>query len=214
MNKRLLIAALICILPVLGCAQPQPQAPAQPSDQGKKADASGTKDPFPPQSVDTDDYKVSPPSFLRKGDNQGKGEVLEVGFDITNNTDNPHQLYLFVIATYEDTKWLYNSFKTKKTVPEKVAIEYFSASPDNRANFEYDINGVKELKKYPKDYKLGVDPATGKIYTLKDRIIVRTQHLTEYRKNFKMFNNVTVIVYDDEGTVKFRRTYALKGIRH
>ena len=213
MNKHLLIIAFACIFPVLGFAQTQAPSAAK-SEQVKKNETADSKDLFPPQSVKTDDYTVSQPSFLRKGDTQGKGEVLEVGFDITNNTDNPHQFYLFVVATYEDTKWQYNSFNTKKTVPQKVAIEYFSAVPDTRENFEYDINGAKALKKYPKDYKLGVDPATGKIYTLKDRIIVRTQHLTEYRKNFKMFNNVTVMVYDDEGKVKFRQTYALKGIRH
>ena len=86
-------------------------------------------------------------------------------------------------------------------------------APNDPANFEYDINGAKELKKYPKDYKLGVDPQTGKIYSLKDKIIVRTQHLNLYRKNFKFYNNVTIILYDDAGKMKFRQTYALKGKR-
>jgi len=213
MSKRLIIIALICVFPVLGSAQTQTPAPVK-TDQVKKNETAGSKDPFPPQSVKTDEFTVSQPSFLRKGDNQGKGEILEVGFEITNNTDNPHNLYLFVIATNEETKWQYNSFKNKKITPQKVAIEYFSVSPDVQSNFEYDSNGEKELKKFPKDFKLGVDPATGKMYTLKDRIIVRTQHLTVYRKNFKMFNNVTVMIYDDEGKVMFRRTYAMSGKRH
>jgi hypothetical protein len=211
MGRKLLIIAFICVLPALGFSQTKAQV-SIPAEKVKN-ETSGTKDQFPPQSVDTDDYTVSHPSFLKKGDNMGKGEVLEVGFDITNNTDNPHSLYLFVIATYEDTKWQYNSFANRKVIPQKVAIEYFSPSPDDVKNFEYDINGVKELKKYPKDYKLGVDPQTGKIFTLKDKLIVRTQHLNLYRKNFKFYNNVTIIVFDDEGKTKFRQTFALKGKR-
>ena len=199
------------MVPVLCVAQNQ----TQPSAEKPKAAAdSVSKEQFPPQSVVNDDYTVSHPSFLKKGDNAGKGEILEVGFDITNNTDNPHTLYLFVVATHEVTKWQYNSFNTRKVVPQKVVTDYFSVQPDDQKNFEYELNGVKELKKYPKDYKLGVDPATGKIYTLKDKLIVRTQHLSLYRKNFKMFNNVTVMIYDDEGKMKFRQTYALNGIRH
>ncbi|MGL4370572.1 MAG: hypothetical protein ACRCUT_13000, partial [Spirochaetota bacterium] len=64
------------------------------------------------------------------------------------------------------------------------------------------------------DYKLGVNPATGKMYTLLDKIIIRSEHLTVYRKNFKYFNNVTVVIFDDEGKTKYRQTYYLDGRRH
>ena len=192
------------------------QSSAPASDQTKKtaAEAKESKDQFPPQSVVNADFNVSQPTFLKKGSNDGKGEVLEVGFDITNNTDRPHDLYIFVLATHEDTTWQYNSFNTKKTIPLKVVIDYFSPFPDDQKNYEYDISGTKEIKKFPKDFKLGINPQTQKIYTLKDKIIVRSQHFCLYRKNFKYYNNVTVAVYDDEGKIKFRQTYALKGIRH
>jgi hypothetical protein len=208
MIKKVLIIAVISFLSGVGFAQ----SPAV--DQTKKTSTLESKDQFPPQSVTNDDFTVSQPTFLKKQNNEGKGEELEVGFDITNNTDNPHDLYIFVIATYEETDWQYNSFKTRKVIPRKVQIEYFSPYPDDQKNYEYDINGAKEIKKYPKDYKLGVNPNTGKIYTLKDKIIVRSNHLTLYRKNFKYYNNIAIIVYDDEGKVKFRREYILNGRRH
>ena len=208
--KRLFLILIICILP--SALFSQNQNAAQPAET-KKAD-DRKKDAFPPQSVQNEDFVVSMPSFVRKGDNLGKGEILEVGFDITNNLDSPRTFYIFVIATYEDIKWQYNSFQSKKTFPEKVQTAYFSPYPDTNANYEYEINGEKELKRYPKDFKAGINPADGKFYTLKDKLIIRSNHLCIYRKNYKYYNNVTIILYDEEGKLKFRQTYALEGSRH
>ena len=207
MKKRFFIIVLIACLPLAVNAQ----SPAQPE---KPKQAEGKRDMFPPQTVLNSDFTVSRPSFTRKGDNAGKGEIIEVSFDIENSTDIPKDLYVFVIATYEKTKWIKDSFETKKVRPENVVIEYFTCYPDSRKNYEYEENGQTVLRKYPKDYKLGINPATGKIYTLKDKLIIRSEHLTEYRKNFAYFNNVTVVVYDDDGILKYRQTYALEGRRH
>ncbi|HEY1407227.1 MAG TPA: hypothetical protein VF857_11505, partial [Spirochaetota bacterium] len=137
----------------------------------------------------------------------------EVVFELTNTEDTPRDLYIFVLASHEEQKWVYNSFRTKRSVPERVDVDLFVPVPSDRANFEYDINGAKLIKKYAKDYKLGVDPSTGKAYHLKDKVIVRTEHLSPYRKNYTYFNNATVLVYDDEGKLLFRQIYALNGFR-
>jgi len=208
--KRFFMILMICILPSAVFSQNQNTAqPAQP----KKAEE-GKKEQFPPQSVLNNDFTVSMPSFVKKGDNLGKGEVLEVGFDLSNNVDSSATLYIFVIATYEDIKWQYNSFQSKKTFPEKIQTAYFTPYPDTNANYEYDINGEKELKRYPKDYKAGINPADGKPYLLKDKIIIRSRHLSLYRKNYKFYNNVTIVIFDDEGKTKFRQTYSLEGTRN
>jgi hypothetical protein len=182
-------------------------------DTAKKADET-KKDPFPPLTVKTDLFVVTNPTFSKKTELRGKGEILEVQFEIINNTDQPHPFYLFILASYDDALWQYNSFNTKKLVIEKVDINYFSPYPDNKDTFTYDINGAKEIKKYPKDFKLGVDKSSGKIYTLKDKIIIDTEHVCLFRKNYKYFNNVAVLIYDEEGKILFRQTYLLKGFRH
>ena len=107
-------------------------------------------------------------------------------FEVVNETDVPRDFYVFVIATTEETKWVMNSFNTRRTAPEKVDITWFAPQPDNQGNFEYDVNGSKVIKKFPKDYKLGVDPATGKAYHLKNKFTVRTEHLTKYRKKIRI----------------------------
>ncbi len=68
-------------------------------------------------------------------------------------------------------------------------------------------------KKHAKDYKLGVDPATNKPYALKDKIIIRTDHLSPYRKNYKFFNNAAVLIYDDEGKLLYRQLYLIDKMR-
>jgi hypothetical protein len=203
MNKKIIAALIIMFVSTWGFSQ----------DTAKKAEET-KKDPFPALTVKTDLFAVTMPTFSKKAELHGKGEVLEVQFEIINNTDQPHEIYIFILASYDETAWMYNSFNTKRLIPEKVFVSYFSPYPDNKDNFTYDINGAKEIKKYPKDFKLGVDKATGKIYTLKDKIIMDTEHVSLFRKNYKFFDNVCVLMYDDEGKILFRQTYALKGFRH
>jgi hypothetical protein len=203
MNKKIFAALIIMFVSTWGFSQ----------DTAKKTDET-KKDPFPALTVKSDLFAVTMPTFSKKAELHGKGEVLEVQFEIINNTDQPHQLYIFILASYDETAWMYNSFNTKRLIPEKVYVSYFAPYPDNKETFTYDINGAKEIKKYPKDFKLGVDKTTGKIYTLKDKIIMDTEHICLFRKNYKFFDNVCVLMYDDEGEIVFRQTYALKGFRH
>jgi hypothetical protein len=198
----------------------QSAAPASKAPAGAKSADNGVKqqkeDPTPTYAVSNEDFSVSMPSFSKKTDLQGKGEILEVQFSIENNTDGKHQLYVFVLASREDIKWVSNSFNTKKIYPEKNDISEFVPVPGAKDNFEYEENGVKSLKRHAKNFKLGVDPSTGNPYELsavKNRLNIRTEHLVTYKKKYKFFNHVTILVYDDEGKVMFRQIYELKGVR-
>jgi hypothetical protein len=223
MHKTALAAIIVAIFTLSAFSQTATPPAAKKADPVTKIDSEkkvekadkGSKDPFAPYTMATDDLlEVSWPTFSKKVDPKGRGDILEVMFSIRNNTDNKHQFYAFVLASYEEIKWGKNSFDTKKTFSEGIKIDYFAPYPDNKENFEYDINGEKQYKKFPKDYKLGVDSDTGKPYQLGESPInFRTEHLSVYRKNFKLFNNVTIIVYDDEGKMLFRQTYELKGKR-
>ena len=223
MYKIVLSAMIIASFTVLAFSQdttapvakkPGPTTKIDAEKKTEKVDKN-TKDPFAPYTVLSDDIlDVSWPSFSKSTDPKGRGDMLEVQFSIRNNTDNKHQFYAFVLASYEEVKWGKNSFNTRKTYSEGIKIDYFAPYPDNKENFEYEINGEKQYKKFPKDFKFGAEPDTGKPYFLFDRPInFRTQHLSVYRKNFKFFNNVTIVVYDDEGKMLFRQTYELKGKR-
>ncbi|HEY1406019.1 MAG TPA: hypothetical protein VF857_05360, partial [Spirochaetota bacterium] len=115
------------------------------ADQPKKAEEPAKtvdtqkNDPFPPFAVSTDLFKLPMPTFSKKIDPKGRGELMEVVFELTNTEDTPRDLYIFVLASHEEQKWVYNSFRTKRTVPEKVDIDLFAPDPSDRANFEYEI---------------------------------------------------------------------------
>jgi hypothetical protein len=236
MHKIALSAIIIASFAVSALSQtttqpaPKKAEPATKIDAEKKAEQGdkNSKDPFSQFSVSSDEiFEVTWPSFSKKTDIKGRGDILEVQFSIINKTDNKHQLYAFVLASYEEIKWKKSSFDSKdsktlgndkyivkqKPVPDGIKIDYFAPFPDKLENFEYDINGEKQYRKFPKDFKLGTDSETGKIYFLNDKINFRTEHLNVYRRNFKFFNNVTIIVYDDLGKMMFRQTYELKGRR-
>lgn len=197
----------------------QTGAPASKASPAAKT-ADGAKeqkeDPYPTYAVSNEDFSVSMPSFSKQGDLHGKGEILEVQFSINNESDGKHQLYVFVLATREEIKWITNSFNTKNVFPEKNDFVEFVPFPGSRENFEYDVNGVKTVKRHAKDFKLGVDPSTGKPYdlsALNNKINIRTSHLDLYKKKYKFFNHVTILIYDDEGKVMYRQIYELKGVR-
>jgi hypothetical protein len=195
-----------------GAAASKVSPEAKAADSGKQQ----KEDPTPTYAVSNEDLSVTMPSFSKTTDIHGKGDVLEVQFSVENNSDGKHQLYIFVLATREDIKWVTNSFNTKKIYPEKNDIVEFVPVPGTRDNFEYDTNGVKSIKRHAKDFKLGVDVFTGKPYeltALKNKINIRTEHLILYKKKYKFFNHVTILVYDDEGKVMYRQIYELKGIR-
>jgi hypothetical protein len=213
---------LSCIIILLFSVSVLPQGGQSPTPKPSATDAKpatkgGEKaqkeDSFPPQAIYSDELSVSMPTFSKKTDVQGRGDILEVAFAINSLRDGKFDIYVFVIASQEQLKWITDSFGKKKIYPEGNVISEFVPFPGKNDNFEYDIDGKKLFKKYAKNYKLGVNPADVKPYALKDRINIRTEHLTLYRKNYKFFNNCTILIYDDEGTVLFRQIYEMKGYR-
>ena len=162
--------------------------------------------------------------FNKRIDLGGKGEVLEVEFTVENLTDQPQDLYIFTIATYEKTEKTKSSFE--RPVPARERIRTFVVYPDDISNFTYpvtdeqgnvkkDENGkdIVKLVKFPKNPKAGVDPKTGKPYHLIHRLQLYTTHLSLYRNVYYYFNNVAVLIFDSEGKPAFRQLYEIKGKR-
>lgn len=162
--------------------------------------------------------------FNKRIDISGKGEILEVEFILENLTDDPVDIYLFTIATYEKTEVTKSSFEIP--IPPKERIRTFVTYPDDMQNFTYpmldkdgnpqkDENGLEKIKleKFPKNPKAGVDPFTGKPYHLTDKLVIRTIHLSPYRKNYFFFNNLAVLIFDSEGKPAYRKLFEIKGKR-
>ncbi|HOD14946.1 MAG TPA: hypothetical protein PLA65_04510 [Spirochaetota bacterium] len=162
--------------------------------------------------------------FNKRIDVTGKGEILEVEFILENLTDDPIDIYLFTIATYEKTEVTKSSFE--RPIPPKERIRTFVTYPDDIQNFTYpvydkdgkpqkDENGLDKIKleKFPKNPKSGVDPSTGKPYHLTDKLVIRTTHISPYRKNYFFFNNLAVLIFDSEGKPAYRKLFEIKGKR-
>jgi hypothetical protein len=162
--------------------------------------------------------------FNKKVDINGKGEILEVEFLLENLTDNPLDVYIFTVATYEKTEKTKSSFEIP--VPPKERIRTFVTYPDDIQNFTHpvlddkgnlqkDQNGLEIVKlvKFPQNPKAGVNPNTGKPYHLTDKLMIRTIHLSPYRKNYFFFNNLAVLVFDSEGKPSYRKLFEIKGKR-
>lgn len=169
-------------------------------------------------------FEIKNIDFNTRIDLGGKGEILECQFILENLTDDPMELYIFTIATFEKREPIKTSFESFMT--EKERIRSFVAYPDDLSNFQYpdlDAKGIIKkdekgkdrikLEKFPKNAKLGINPSTGKAYQLKDKLIVRTYHLSKYRKEFYFFNNLVILIFDAEGKPLFRQYYELKGRR-
>ncbi len=154
-----------------------------------------------------------------------KDEVLEVEFLLENQTDDPLDLYIFTIATYEKKETTRSSFELP--IPPKERVRTFVTFPEDPLNFSYpdldeqgnqkkDKNGadIMKLLKFPRNAKSGVDAVTGKPYHLVQKMHIRTTHLSKYRKNYYFFNNLAVLVFDSEGKPAFRQLYSIKGSRN
>lgn len=168
----------------------------------------------PVQSLYSNQIRIADAYFNKRVDVTGKGDVLEVEVLLENLTDNPMDLYINVIATYEKEE------KTKSTfempIPEKERIRNFVPYPDDISNYEYtDNKGKKILQAYPKNTKSGINPLTNKPYSLPigNKLIMRSYHVSPYRKDFIFFNYVTIVVFDKDGNPILREVYELKGKR-
>ncbi len=152
--------------------------------------------------------------FNKRIDFTGKGEILEVEFRAKNKLDDPLDLYIFVIATFEKTQKIRTSFESP--IPPKERIRSFVPFPDDIKNFQYPDSknkGDVKLIKYPRDSKAGVNPKTGKPYHIDESLFIRTYHLSKYRNNYFFFNRVTIFIFEKDGSPLFRQTYNISGIR-
>ncbi|HPX91426.1 MAG TPA: hypothetical protein PKZ93_07925, partial [Spirochaetota bacterium] len=62
----------------------------------------------------------------------------------------------------------------------------------------------------PKNIKAAVDPKTGKPYLLEESIIFRTKFLSQYRKNYYFFNEITVLIFDEGENLLYRQVFKVK----
>ena len=145
---------------------------------------------------------------------RGRGDVLDVEFEVKNLIDDPQELYIFVIATFEAEPQSRSSFSP--LLAKKNTLRSFVPYPDDITNFEYedpDSEGKVKLIKYPKNPGAGIDENTGKPYHLKDKLFIRTKHLARYKNNYYYFNRVWILVYDKDEKPIFRQGYKFIGIR-
>jgi len=205
MMNKLFVFILIMLAQAALFSQDKP-APAENSPVKKLTH-------LPSQPVPTDVFSVRYMTFNKKIELTGKGDLLQVEFQIDNNTDFDRNLYVFVIATIENIVWRYNSFETKKLKVEAVEMPYFVPYPDNLSLYEYEDEGKKEFRKMPKDVKAGIVQDTGQPYKLNRNLVIRTTHLCKYRKNYKYFNHVTILIFDDQEELMFSQVYSIDGRR-
>ncbi|MCU0846504.1 MAG: hypothetical protein MUD12_01290 [Spirochaetes bacterium] len=221
MKKNFLILTILA-LPIMIFSQESTDKKAG-SDAPKKIE-SQISTSIPVQAQYSDEFAIKNIEFSRKVDLLGKGDILEVKMMFDNLNDDPKDLYIFVIASYEKIEKTKSSFE--RPVPEKERIRTFVPFPNNIENFKYpdkdkqgnikkDYQGRDKFKyiKFPKDPKAGIDPATQKPYRLTDKLLVVSEHLSKYRKNFFYFNEVAILVFDKDGKPVFRQLYKLKGYR-
>lgn len=212
--KKYIVMILMLMAPVFLFSQ----------EEGKKG-AKAVNTNIPVLSQYSENFKIKNLYFNKRIDRGGKGEILEVEFLLENLTDEPMDLYIFTIATYEKKEKTRSSFE--QPVPPKERVRTFVTFPDDIANFSYpdidekgnvkkDKNGleIQKLVKYPKNPKSGVNPLTGNPYHLKDRMHIITTHLSPYRMNYYFFNNLAVLVFDSDGKPVYRKLYVIRGKRN
>lgn len=220
MTRRILIFLFLLIPALLSSQGTQPL----PAKKKTAMNASTSKAKIYVQAKYSDQFRIKKVYFNRRLDVAGRGEILEVEMLVENLTDDPIDLYIFTIASYEVDVKSQTSFD--RPVPPEKRIKNFRVFPDDIENFKYAYKGkdgkIKKdvwgkdiylFKKVPRDIKKGVDPATGKIYHIKDKLVIRTYHLSPYRTNYYFFNEAAILAFDKKETPVFRQLYQLKGWR-
>lgn len=212
--KKYILIILLSLVPALVMAQVNTG-----TDKGK------IKTNIPATSQYSDSFAIKNVFFNKRIDTGLNGEFLEVEFLLENKTDEPMDLYIFVIATYEKVERTKSSLE--RPVPQRERIRTFVPYPDDISNFTYpdtdDKGNVKKNKdgleiaklvKFPKNPKAGVDQKTNKPYHLTDSLQVYSKHLSKYRQNYYFYNNVAILVFDADGKPVFRQLYEIKGKRN
>lgn len=215
--KRYIALMMIMLSPVLLFSQ-----------DAKKEEASSEKTRIitniPVEAQYSNKFAIKNLFFNKRTDLGGKGEILEIEFQLENLTDDPMELYIFTIATYEKVEKTKSSFE--RPIPKRERVRTFVTYPDDVSNFTYpdtdekgnikrDKNGKELMKlvKFPKNPKAGVDPKTGKPYLLNDKLMIYTTHLSPFRRNYFFFNNLAVLIFDSEGKPAYRKLFEIKGKR-
>jgi hypothetical protein len=176
--------------------------------RGKKSEAD-----LPSQAKYTDILTVKRVYFNKRTDPRGRGNQLEVSVEIYNNTNFPRDLYIFIIASNDDVVMQKSSFGVEMNLPERVDTRFLVAYPYSKENFEYKENNKTVLKKYPKNLRKGINLETGRPYKLKERLHIRSYHLSRYRKKYIFFNTVTFLIFDDEEKLLYRQIFTIDGVR-
>lgn len=210
MKKKILSSIIVLILGIM------PLSIQGAGDKSKRAASSPATDESAltaTQALYSDLIEIKKVYFNKTGDRLGRGEVLEVEFKVKNQIDDPQDLYIFVIATYEKKEKPHSSFNPP--VSEKERLKSFVPYPDDIRNFEYTgKNGETRLLKRPKNPKAGINPETGKPYHLTNHVFIRATHLSEYRNNYYFFNRVLILAYNIDGKLIFRQQYKIEGVRN
>lgn len=195
------------------------------AEEDRAADKWKINTSIPAVSQYSDAFAIKNVFFNKRIDTGLKGELLEVEFMIENRLDDPQDLFIFVIATYEKVEKTKSSLE--RPVPPKERIRTFVPFPDDISNFTYpdtdekgnvkkDKDGMELVKlvKFPKNPKAGVDPNTGKPYHLVDKLQIYTRHLSKYRQQYYFYNNIAILVFNEDGKPVFRQLYEIKGKRN
>jgi hypothetical protein len=214
--KKYILIALMLLLPGILLSQ---------AEKEKEKGPVKLKMNIPVLSQYSNNFAIKTIDFNKRTDLGGKGELLEVAFQLENLSDDPVDLYIFTIATFEKKEITKSSFE--RPIPAKEKIRTFVPYPDDISNFSYadvdkdgnvmkDKNGLEVIKfeKFPKNPKAGIDAETGKPYHLVDRLHIRTTHLSKYRRNYFYFNNLAVLIFDTQGNPVFRQLFTVKGKRN
>lgn len=171
------------------------------------------KKQFPVLAIDTDLFRIYNLSFNKMVPGYA-GEVLEVEFQVQNLVEEPQELYIFVIATYEKSYKTDSSFQSP-SLDDPAEIKNIKVFPDDITNFEYtekdkDGNEKKKYIKYPKNIKAGVNPATGKPYMLDEDFTFRTKFLSKYARKYYYFNEIAILVFDNKEELIYRQLFKVK----
>ena len=130
--KKFITLILVMLVPALLLSQ---------ADTSKSQEKSAGKDKIitniPTQAQYSDKFTIKNLYFNKRIDLGGKGEVLEVEFILQNLIDEPQDLYIFTIATYEKTEKTKSSFE--RPIPTRERIRTFVVYPDDISNFTYPV---------------------------------------------------------------------------
>jgi len=256
--QKYIITILMLIIPLLVFSEDKDE---QTSPSGKKKVKAKSV-----LSLYDNRVKIKSIDFNKVMDMNGRGENLNVQMIVENQTDDPMELYVFVIALYDKEEITKSSFQ--KPIREKDRIRSFVPFPLDMKNFTIEqpkksSNGtimrdssgkeimIKTLSMEPNDIALGVDPETKEPYYLPsivknpildqndprfekdeakrrlkmrnvnntDNLVIRTNHLSNYRKNYFFFNHALVLIYqksDDEknkNPLIYRKMYEFTSLR-